>query len=209
MNRFTDLAYNKPHRQHHYAHQINLVKKYLSESGSVLEIGMGGGFVSDSLKKLGYSVTTLDKEEELEPDIVSDVREIPQNQTFDLVLAAEVLEHIPYKDFLEALSRLQKITREYCIIALPYRGAYFGTLLRVNCSVGGWKINRTLHPYIRIPSFWKKVDIEEGGNHHWELGTKGHMAWTVKKDIRQYFSIKESFTHPTTPHHHFFVLAPL
>ena len=64
-----------------YFYQTDLARSL--EPKKILEIGMGSGFFSDYLKKLGYSVTTCDFDKNLDPDIVADIRSLPiQNGEF-------------------------------------------------------------------------------------------------------------------------------
>ena len=59
---------------------------------SLLEIGKGGGVVSDHLKKSGVNITTLDNDAGTNPDIVGSIMRLPlKDKEFDMVLAAEVL----------------------------------------------------------------------------------------------------------------------
>ncbi|NOY35618.1 MAG: class I SAM-dependent methyltransferase, partial [bacterium] len=97
-----------------YYYQIREIKK----GEKVLEIGIGNGTVADYLRKRS-SIVTMDIDKELNPDIVGDVLNIPfENKEFDVVLCAEVLEHLPFEYFEKALKEIRRVGKR-AIISLP------------------------------------------------------------------------------------------
>ena len=69
---------------------------------------------------LGIERPTLDTDLRLGPELGGDVSKIPlRTASFDCVLAAEVLEHIPFEIFGLALDELIRVSRRYIIITLP------------------------------------------------------------------------------------------
>ncbi len=100
--------------------QISAV--YAESPTNILEIGKGNGFVSDFLSKAGFSVTTFDINERLEPDVVGSVTELAScfpHDSFDLVLCAEVLEHIPFDSFETAVTQIAAVSKRRVILTLP------------------------------------------------------------------------------------------
>src|SRR5690606_18417263 len=94
--RYLDDAYFSPKQWVSYCGQINAVRRLSPRS--VLEIGIGNGIVQKILEHLGMHVTTLDINAHLNPDIVgsiTDVVQLTNGATYDCVLCAEVLEHLP------------------------------------------------------------------------------------------------------------------
>lgn len=74
----------------------------------VLEIGTGSGMVRNCLKPLVHDYRVLDINPHLSPDVVADVR-VPQLELlgrFDCVIAADVLEHLPFADLAIAATNL-------------------------------------------------------------------------------------------------------
>lgn len=96
-------------------------------AGSALDIGARDGFLSLLLTERFDSVTALDLEL---PDIAhpsvqcvqGDVGalDMPANR-FDLVLCAEVLEHLPPAMLARACAELSRVSREWVLIGVPYR----------------------------------------------------------------------------------------
>ena len=180
-----------------YFIQLDLVMK--CRPSVVLEIGVGNKVVSDMLKKLGKKVTTLDIAEDLKPDVVASVTKIPLADTsFDVVLAAEILEHIPWEEFPKALSEIRRVSKKYALISLPHSGYTFSF---------SWKVPlfSTQRWIFKIPHFWKKHVFN--GEHYWEMGKLGFPVRRIKNILRQSgFKILKSKTDPEDPAHWAFLL---
>jgi len=154
--------------------QAKEVSQASEDVQTVLEIGPGTGHTSWILKLWGHQVTTLDIDESLQPDIVADIKtlDLPANN-FDVVLAAEILEHLPYEELEPALRKLGEIARESVVITLP--APLVGMSLMANFS--------GITPFglsLGIPYF-KKHNFD--GQHYWELGKKGYSLRRVKQSI--------------------------
>ena len=81
-----------------YWHQIDEIVQF--NPTTILEIGIGNGFVSDYLKKRSYYIKTIDIDERLNPDYIGNVLNLPfDDNSFQVVSCCEVLEHIPYENF--------------------------------------------------------------------------------------------------------------
>jgi len=115
-----------------YFYQVDLVREAIeSDTNKILEIGKGSGFFSDYIKKLGYNITTCDFDKNLAPDVVADVRSLPfKDNSFDIVTAFEILEHIPFEDFPKALAELRRVASRRVIISVPYKSTFFEFVFR-------------------------------------------------------------------------------
>ncbi len=122
MNKFDKFhRYDYQDRWISYWHQIDEVLKL--QPRTVLEIGIGNKMVSDYLRKQGIEVKTLDIDEDLKPDFIASVINMPlANDSFDVILCAEILEHLPFKDFKKALLELKRVTKRYTVLSLPHFG---------------------------------------------------------------------------------------
>lgn len=118
----TRLAYLKQVICTHFNRPTNALQPF--ESLTVLDIGCGGGLVSEPLARLGAQVTGVDASAELiaiardhatahglaiaYEAILSDVL-VKRQQTYDVVLALEVIEHVADADaFLRNIKALLK-----------------------------------------------------------------------------------------------------
>jgi len=141
---------------------------------SLLEIGKGGGVVSDHLKKSGVNITTLDNDAGTNPDIVGSIMRLPlKDKEFDMVLAAEVLEHVPYDEVPEALKELRRVAKKWVTVTLPYRG----TRITISFKI---PIIPYLSVFIPIPYFWRPHLLSASG-HHWEVGKNGFSRARIRK----------------------------
>src|SRR6266404_9387668 len=116
--------YDALHRWISYWYQMQAIVR--CRPSTVLEIGIGSGVLNRYLRdRLGLEVTTVDFDESLQPDRVGDVREldsIVQQNSFDVVVAFQVLEHLPFSDFIPALRQLANASRGSVVLSLPHYG---------------------------------------------------------------------------------------
>jgi len=165
--------------------QVEEIKKLKPKK--VLEIGVGNGDVSKNLKAR-YSTVTLDIDKKLNPDIVSDVRGMPfEENSFDLVLCAEVLEHIPFKHFRKAISEICRVTRKYAVITLPRTSSATKPITK------NLILKRIGYP---LP-------------HYWEIDWLGTPYSKVKRIISERFEVLDDYRFKQKPNHHFFILSKL
>ena len=179
-------------------HQVNEVA--LLDMRSILEVGKGGGVVSDHLKRMGFLVTTLDIDADTRPDVVGDIMSLPFDvQSYDVILSAEVLEHLPFKKLSDALRELYRVTRRFVVISLPYRGS----LIRASFKV----------PFLKkrdwcfvVPYFWKKHVLTSSG-HYWEVGKRGFSRAVIREKFTDAgFRVKKEKVFCDDSDHIFFVL---
>lgn len=164
----------------------------------ILEIGIGNKTVAHYLKDQGVEVTTLDINESLKPDIIASVEKMPlMDNSFDAVLAAEILEHLPFEKFEICLKEIKRVTKKYAVISLPHWGWTFYLILKI--------------PLLKKIQFFAKISgilsHHFNGEHYWEMGKRGYPLSKIKKEItRSGFRILKDFITPDSPYHHFFVL---
>lgn len=194
---YTKKKYNTKQRWVSYYLQSKLVQELLS-SGSVLEIGIGSKVVHQYLKNL-YQVTTCDISEKLQPDVVGSVDDLSMfhDSQFDLVLCAEVLEHIPFENVVRALSELKRVTKRFAILSLPYWGYTFG--FKVKLPLLGYRMLKFKVTGIKRHVF--------NGEHYWEIGKRGYPLRRIVHMMQSAgFVVSRSFWDLDDPYHYYFIL---
>lgn len=171
---YTNLRYMGLVRCITHWHQVNAVDQCCKKGARVLEIGPGTGHSTWLMRKIGIDVTTLDISEDLEPDCIGDITSLAfEENAFDCIIAAEVLEHLPYSDFSRALHELARVSRDRVIITLPAPLVGLSTLINLpklvpkNLSIG--------FPY------WREHRFD--GEHYWELGKRGYQKSRIRSAI--------------------------
>ena len=196
-NKYYRFSYESLPRWSSYWYQIHEVLSL--EPKKVLEIGIGNQVVTQYLKQAGVSITTLDVEPTLEPDVVASVTSMPlPDESHDAVLAAEVLEHLPFEDFSKALKEINRVTRRFAVISLPHWGRVIAGMVKA-----------PLLPWLRfvwkLPGFKRHVILKNG--HYWEIGKRGYALERIKRTMREAgFEIIKDYVIVEYPYHHFFIL---
>lgn len=169
---------------------------------NVLEIGIGNGTVADYLRKQGVLVTTLDIDPALKPDIVASLLEIPRpDNSFDVVMACEALEHLPFEQLALALRELGRVSKKYILISLPdHRRTLLYCVLKI-------PFLPEIAFRIRTPSFITHIF---DGQHYWEIGKIGFPPHRIRRAIREagLFLVKEFVKHDAPMNHYFLIKKP-
>lgn len=187
--------YVYPDRWTSYWHQINEVIK--TKPTNLLVVGKGDGVVESILKRQINEVKTMDVDEKLMPDFVASVEKMPfQDNYFDTILCAEVLEHLPFNKIEDSLKEIRRICNRSVIISLPHFGPSIKLLIKI-------PFFREIKVSFKIPFFKKHIF---NGEHYWEMGKKDYSSGKVRKAIKKYFKIKKEFIPFNNQYHHFFVL---
>jgi len=195
---YFNLKYDTKSRWISYWHQIDEVIG--CNPRNVLEIGVGNKTVSDYLRKIGINVTTFDFDKKLQPDIVGDIRKLPfKSNSYNVILCAEVLEHLPFGDFQSTLKELYRVTSNNVILTLPH------------FSITNIYVGVKFIPFISKKEFSLKVDIPLKhkflGEHYWEIGKKGYSLQKIEKRISETgFKILKSYYPKENLKHQFFKL---
>lgn len=112
--------------------RVSQVFARMDKGGDVLDVGSGAGQFVNCLAMSGEfrSITTIDptrfnKYMELSDDIVRFDISIADmkfdDDSFDVVVCMEVLEHLPEDIFRRAIAELRRVCRGQLIITVPYR----------------------------------------------------------------------------------------
>jgi hypothetical protein len=99
-----------------------------SDVKTILELGSGDGLVVKALRKAGHDPVALDicqsalKYIQGRKLVQGTAFQLPfYSNSFDLVLACELLEHIPHSAYSGVLDEITRVAKKYVIITVPYR----------------------------------------------------------------------------------------
>lgn len=195
---YTTAGYCIPGRFAAYAYQIQEILNCGAKT--VLEIGPGNGVVTYVLRKAGIHVDTLDHDPALKTDLVASVLDLPfQPNSYDAVLCCQVLEHIPWNMFQQAIKEITRLTREIAVISMPHRSRHYYIDFKLpKIKKIKWSIDIPLKGH---------TQFEFNGEHYWEIGMgidEDDIIATIQKTGCK--AIK-SYRVPEFLCHHFFILS--
>jgi len=188
-----------------YYYQVILVQELLKyKEDNVLEIGIGNKTTYNYLKQQGINIDGCDFDKDLGPDYVGDIRNLPfNNNSYKVILASEVLEHITWGDVYIALRELHRVSNRYVIISIPYSSAGFELVVKfplINRLIG----KKYLSMFARVPYFFLPYNFN--GEHYWEMGRKNYSIRRVRETFNQYFNIIKEVRPMLNDYHYYFVL---
>jgi len=135
--------------------QINRIKQTIdflpSDITSVLDVGAGFGILLEELENRrgikGVGVEITDAKIEYAQKRGVNMRKGNASQldfsdnSFDVVVSCEVLEHLPYGVFEQALSEFVRVSRKYIVISVPFDEHR----VFVQCPYCGASVNPNYH----------------------------------------------------------------
>ena len=140
---------------------------------NILEIGEGSGVIRNCLGSAVKEYKTLDVNEKLAPDILSDVRRFKNElrEKFQCVIAADILEHIPFSDFAGSIRNIfdYLLPGGEAVITIPHRRYHFLFMTSatrphvLTIPIGFLKLHDFYSRFIR-----RKIEIDP--HHCWEIG---------------------------------------
>jgi|APSaa5957512622_1039677.scaffolds.fasta_scaffold03649_6 ubiquinone/menaquinone biosynthesis C-methylase UbiE len=148
--------------------------KYINPD-TILDVGCGEGFTLEKIRKnnigkdlegIDFGQQAVDLGKKTYPHLKlkqGDIYQLPyENNSFDLVLCSEVLEHLEYPE--KAMKEIYRVTKKYCVITVPNE------------------------PFFRLANLLRGKNISRWGNdiehiQHWSV--RGIMSF-----VRGYFKVK-------------------
>ena len=195
-NNYKFEKYSYLERWGSYYYQIKEALK--SAPKNILEIGAGDGVFGDHIKRnTTISYKSLDVAPDLNPDVVGDILSLPfPDDSFDVIVAYEVLEHIPYENFEKALSEVARVSKKHAVISLPH----FGPPIKFSIKI---PFLPEIKIALKLPYPKKHVF---NGQHYWEIGKKGYSPRKIKKVLEKHFEVIKDYVPFENQYHHFYIL---
>lgn len=161
----------------HYREQFIAVMKL--NPLSILEVGPGAGLLSNMLKCISQKVVTVDFAEDLNPDIVAEIKFIPiEDASFDVVCSFQVLEHIPWNEVPDAVREMARISKKNVLFSVPDNNMMRTPVVSVhftllNHSIG-YSLTRKRH-----------CGVSNNKEHHWEIGVNCASTEAIEEIINK------------------------
>lgn len=165
---------------------------------TILEIGVGPSLLEAILRHFNYEVVTFDFASDLKPTIVGRLPRLPfKNDSFDLVCAFEVLEHIPFTMLEDCFRLMRRIAKNKVIISVPSQAELDAGKLGVTFTIGRKDIE---------VDFWrrKRRGLTNPTEHYWELECNGVTAALIIK-MAQAQGLVHIHDYLVLPYFHFFI----
>jgi hypothetical protein len=197
-NAYNFSRYVDQDRWSSYWHQIKELTEL--EPASVLEIGVGDKVLANYIKtNTAIKYSSMDIAPDLSPDYIGSADNLSfDSNSFDVICAFEVLEHLPYEKFSVCLQEMLRVSKNYAVISLPHWGRHFSIDVRL--------------PFFKRFKFKFKLSLFSpkhrfSGQHYWEVGKFGFPLLKIKKQIIDSgWEIKKDYIAFNSPYHRFFIL---
>jgi hypothetical protein len=153
-----------------YYHQAKLVYEKCDRSDRILEIGVGTGLLSDMLKKRGWSLSTLDIDQNKHPDHCASALDFDyKSHQIDSILAFEIFEHIPFDTFKKVIYKISASGVRRVCFSLPWNERkVFGITVKLpKLKEVSWSVWFPLNKICTHAHFWelsnrgRKIDGKE------------------------------------------------
>jgi SAM-dependent methyltransferase len=181
-------------------HQLDEVLKLKPKR--VLEIGPGPGIFKSVATSMGIIVETLDIDPELNPDHVASVLDMPfEDNSFDVVCAFQMLEHLPFEKTLEAFQSMVRVAKIGVVISLPDVRRLWPMTIYI-------PFFGEVHFSIVRPRLWSNVHIFDG-EHYWGINSRGYsLSKIIKHFVAPGWYLSKTFRVHECPYHRFFIFFP-
>ena len=116
------------------------------DAEKILDIGAGPGYVNRNIPA-DYQVLAMDLDEavlngNIRPTCIGDVTDIPlDDHAVDLVMACDLLEHVPEELFPKALEEMKRVAGKYLYLQVPYHENLRDSMAKCSKCGNVWHVN--------------------------------------------------------------------
>lgn len=146
-----------------FVHKMRLVKKYLNANArtrKTIDLGCGEGILVEEFRQKGFDIVGLDYNYQSPHVIRGDMTKLSfGDETFDLALALDVIEHLSFEQQSQALAEIWRVLKPggRAILTIPNLAhfasrvtfALFGKLLRTS-TIDRHPGDRPIQEYIQL-----------------------------------------------------------
>lgn len=118
--------------------RISVTLSFIPKSvKTILDVGCGDGRITNELVKY-YDVFAIDRSREAIKYVnskksLASADQMPfKDHLFDLVLSSEVIEHLPGKILNKTIEEIQRVSKEYIIISVPFNENLYANSTKCN-----------------------------------------------------------------------------
>ena len=104
-----------------YLNAEDVISAHVISGDKILDLGCGDGYIAHKLRTKA-EVTTLDVWEKFNPNVLHDLNDLPlpfEDNSFDVILLLDVIEHLEFDAGEDLLKELKRITRRSILILTP------------------------------------------------------------------------------------------
>ena len=181
--------------------------QFAIESGgqTFLNIGTAHGLLEQMLIQLGHTVVGVDIDPLVMPDLIALLPQLPfSDNSFDTVMAFQVLEHMPLELLSDCFSEMGRVSRAKVIISLPDQSP----LSEIAVPTSGLeKLAVRFHKWtVRRQKWRQRVALQMDPEHFWEMGIDGVTEETVLATACEaQLDFAQMLRNPCFSYHRFFI----
>lgn len=157
-------VWGKNIENYQYQVLIDILDMIPNDVNSILDVGCGDGhitnFLPKNIKVVGMDISESALKHVNKEKVIGDITKMPfEDNSFDLVMANDILEHINDIDHQKALNELQRVAKKYILITVPNNEDIESK--KIECKQCGNKYHINWHQRRYNEQYMKKIGEQE------------------------------------------------